>query len=264
MPTAYLPVVPDVAFSPTDEAIADLDGDFFPDVPIGRLPVRTPAELANAIDKILAWEANVVGSPDALLVSGASDGDRALADINETYRAAIPSWPATLAPVDDLGTAAVRQMAIDGMNAGVPLVSWVGHSSASSWDFNTVLHWSDVDAFTNVGRPNLVTQWGCWNSYYVEPIYNCMSGRMMNAPGIGAAATIGASTLTSEPSHRRLGELFFQRLQFGGLRLGDAFLSAKQALRAEGAPDDAIFGMMLLGDPAMPLPTFPDFSPPTK
>ncbi len=264
VPTAYLPVVSDVPFSPTDEAIADLDGDFFPDVPIGRLPVHTPAELANAIDKIFAWEANVVGAPDALLVAGASDGGRALADINEDYRTAIPSWPATLAQVDDLGTAAVRQMVIDGMNAGVPLVSWVGHSSPSSWDFTVVLRWQDVDAFTNVGRPNLVTQWGCWNSYYVEPQYQCMSGRMMNATDVGAAATIGASTLTSEASHRRLGELFFQRLQFGGLRLGDAFLAAKQALRDEGAPDDAIFGMMLLGDPAMPLPEFPDFVPPTK
>lgn len=254
VPTAYLPVVADVSFSPTDEAIVDLDGDRFPDVPIGRLPVRTPAEVQNAIAKLQAWEANVVGSAGALLVAGASDSERTLATINEAYRDALASWPTSLAQVDDLGTPTVRQQTIAGMNAGVPLVSFVGHSSASVWDFDPVLRWQDVDAFTNAGRPSLVTQWGCWSSYYVEPNYECMSGRMMNVQSVGAAATIGASTLTSEASHRRLGQLFFQQVSAGVPRLGDAFLRAKRALRLEGAPGDAILGMMLLGDPAMPLP----------
>jgi len=255
VPTAYLPVVPEVSFSPTDEALADFDGDRFPDVPIGRLPVRTLAELTNAIDKLYAWEAEVLGAPEALLVAGASDGPGELMAINDTYALALDSWSTAQANVDDLGTAAVRQETLAAMNAGVPMVSFVGHSSPSQWDFTTILHWSDVDGFTNVGRPNLVTQWGCWNSYYVEPIYECMSGRLLRAPGVGAAGTIGAATLTSDASHRRLGVLFFQQLASAQpKRLGDAFLAAKQALRAEGGAQDAILGMALLGDPAMPLP----------
>ena len=45
IPSFYQRVNEFVAFGPTDELVVDRDGDRIPDVPIGRLPVRTAAEL---------------------------------------------------------------------------------------------------------------------------------------------------------------------------------------------------------------------------
>ncbi len=163
-----------------------------------------------------------------------------------------------LAQVDDAGTATVRQQVLDAINSGAHLVSYVGHSSMGQWDFTPILKWQDVATLTNAGLPNLFTAWGCWNSYYVEPTIESLSARLLRQPDAGAAGAIGATTLTSETSHRLLGTLFFARVNAGAATVGEAFHGAKQDLQAQGGERrgaiDAIYGMTLLGDPAMSLP----------
>ena len=155
---------------------------------------------------------------------------------------------------EEQGVAAVRDAVLAAMNAGTPLVSFVGHSSMGQWDFTPILTWQDVAGFTNAGRPNLVAQWGCWNSYYVEPGTESLSARMLITPDTGAAAAIGATTLTSDVSHQRLGNLFYAAIDSGAASVGDAFHNAKRELRTQAIAHDAILGMALLGDPAMSLP----------
>jgi len=140
------------------------------------------------------------------------------------------------------------------MNAGTPLVSFVGHSSVDQWDFTPLLRIPDVAGFTNVGHPNLVVQWGCWNAYHVSPVTEALAVRMLRVPEVGAAATIGATTLTNDASHQALGTLFFAEVNGGAATVGDALHNAKQQLKRQGGMDDAILGMALLGDPAMSLP----------
>lgn len=258
VPAAYRQLHPVVAFSPSDEVLADLDGDLVPDFPLGRLPVRRLADLDVAVAKLAAWEANLGQPREALLVAGASDdAGRGVAAINEAYAASLAGWSPALAQVDDLGTAETRRRTLAAFAAGTPLVSWVGHSSSSQWDFTPVLRWQDVAGLSNAADPALVVQWGCWNSYHVDPSYHAMSAELLFAPGGGAAAAIGATTLTSDASHRALGQLFFEEMGKGSSRtVGDAFLAAKRRLlAAQGAgAADALLGMTLLGDPAMPLP----------
>ena len=50
-----------------DAAFGDLDGDGVPDVPVGRLPVRTADELRLVIDKIIRYERRPVGADDLRL-----------------------------------------------------------------------------------------------------------------------------------------------------------------------------------------------------
>jgi subtilisin-like proprotein convertase family protein len=256
VPTAYVQAVPDVAFAPSDEVLVDGDGDGVGDVPVGRLPVRTPSELLAVVAKLEAWEDRVavMESRDAVLVAGASDSGRQLSEINQTYAANLAGWNVALSQVDDLGAATVRQETLAALSAGTPLVSFIGHSAISVWELTPVLHWQDVASLTNAGRPSLVVQWGCWTSYYVEPATECVSGSLLRTPEVGAAGTIGSTTLTSEASHQRLGELFFEQVGAGAQTVGDALHAAKRALHAEGTGKDALLGMILLGDPAMSLP----------
>jgi hypothetical protein len=259
VPTDYRDFVPYVTFSPTDESLVDRAGDGLGDVPIGRLPVRTPSELNEVVAKLVAWEQSIAGSPtSALLVAGASDSSsRMLASINETYAASLQGWNTVLAQVDDSNSATVRQQVIDGINSGIEVVSYVGHSSMGQWDFTPIVRWQDVGSLTNAGLPNFFTAWGCWNSYYVEPTIESLSARLLREPNVGAAGAIGATTLTSESSHRELGNLFFARVNAGATTIGEAFHGAKADLMQQGGAADAIYGMTLLGDPAMSLPANP-------
>ncbi|MEO7973494.1 MAG: C25 family cysteine peptidase, partial [Thermoanaerobaculia bacterium] len=81
-----------------------------------------------------------------------------------------------------------------------------------------------------------------------------LSARLLRQPDAGAAGAIGATTLTTESSHRLLGTLFFARVNAGAATVGEAFHGAKQDLKRQGGAADAIYGMTLLGDPAMSLP----------
>lgn len=256
VPSFYLPYAAyPIAFSATDERMVDFDGDAVGEVPIGRLPVRTPAELEAVVAKIAQWEANVAsGGLGALLAAGSSDAARVVSNLNEDYAQSLAAWSPLLAQVDDLGTPAVRSAVLDALGTGTPLVSYVGHSSAPRWDFNPILQWQDVAGLDNAGAPNLVTQWGCWNSYYMDPAYESLSAHLLRKVDGGAAGTIGAMTLTTDSAHRTLGNLFFARVGAGAATVGDAFRGAKLDLAAQGWGEDALLGMALLGDPAMSLP----------
>ena len=255
VPTDYLPLNPYVQFSPTDESLVDAGGDGLGDAPIGRLPARTTAELDAMVAKLVDWEAQVASGRTALLSAGISDTEAALLDaINDSYAASLADWSTTTAAVDELGSAAARAAVLEALNGGTKLVSYVGHSSMGQWDWTPLLRWQDAADLTNEGAPNLVTAWGCWNSYYVEPTIESLAARLLRQPDAGPAGAIGATTLTSESSHQALGNLFFQQVNAGATRVGDAFHAAKQALAAQGGAQDAILGMTLLGDPAMSLP----------
>jgi subtilisin-like proprotein convertase family protein len=253
VPTAYLSFVQYVSFSPSDETLVDADGDSLGEVPIGRLPARTPSEVEEMVAKILAWEQNVAPSGRGALLAAGGNGSL-FASINQSYANTLDTWAPTVVSVGTQGTAAVRGAVLAALNAGTPLVSYVGHSSIGQWDFTPVLTWQDIASLTNTGRPNLLVQWGCWNAYYVEPNVESLSARLMRTPGVGAAATIGATTLTTESSHMALGTLFYQKLNGTPASVGEAFHAAKVELLTSGAPKDALLGMAFLGDPAMSAP----------
>ena len=68
----------------------------------------------------------------------------------------------------------------------------------------------------------------------------------------GAAAVLGASTLTRSSSDRALGELVMSRLSQPGMNLGRALVEAKQELAASNPQMiDVLLGWTLLGDPAL-------------
>lgn len=264
IPTAYARFDELVSWVPSDALLADGDGDAIPDVAIGRLPARTPDELAAMIDKLWAWEQRrpVPFTPRAVLAAGRSDRNRDLAEVNDAFAArlsssappsVIGSGPIGLAAVDDVGQPEARRRVLQAFDAGIPLISFVGHSSYGLWDFNPLLRWQDVAAMRNVGSPSLVTQWGCWNSYFVSPEVETLSDHLLVTPEVGAAGTIGSTTLTSASVHRVFGDRFFRTLAGGAETVGKALLTTQRELAAEGRPEEAVLGMILLGDPAMPL-----------
>lgn len=254
IPTPYAATDPIVRFAPVDPLYADVDLDLLPDLAIGRLPVRTPAELDEAVAKTLEF-ASAGHAGRAVLTADAFDvpSGFSFTAASEEMRALLPAgWQIEPAYMDDLGLAGARDKLFQEVADGVALTSYFGHSGLTAWSFQGLFRASDVAQLDNPGRPTLVTQWGCWNTYHVAPTYDTLGHRLMLEPDRGAAAVLGAATLTEAPVERRLGRQLFARLGVPGVRLGDALREAKEAVAA-GDPDqlDVILGYTLLGDPTL-------------
>ena len=254
VPTLYTRTDPIVHYAPVDPLYGDVDSDNVPDVAIGRWPVRTTAELAAVIEKTLEY-GSIDYTGTAVLAADAYDmtaGHSFAADSEEMLGMLPPDWQVTRAYLEDLELSEARQVLIDKINEGVALTSYFGHSGPSVWSFHGLFSSADAAALNNAGRPTTVTQWGCWNTYYVSPTYDTLGHRLLLNPNGGAAAVLGASTLTGAAAERQLGRRVFQQLGVPGQTLGRAMTEAKRDL-ASTEPDllDVLLGWTLLGDPTL-------------
>jgi len=121
----------------------------------------------------------------------------------------------------------------------------------NQWNCDGLFTGYDAAALQNQGKPTVVTQWGCWNAYYVSPNEDSMGHRFMMEGDRGAVAVMGASTLTNANSERELARLVFQRLS-NGERLGDAVTNAKQEYAQTNPNDlDVLLGWTVLGLPEL-------------
>ena len=252
IPSLYAATGPVVSHAPVDPLYADLDGDRLPDLPIGRFPVKTVAELQTLIAKTLTYETKDYGRT-SVFSADAQDPSVSFAQASESLRSKLPgSWTGEQAYIDELGLDGSREALIRAMNDGVALTSYFGHSWSRAWSFENLFTVDDAAALANAGRPTVVTQWGCWNAYYAAPHYDSMSHRLLLSGDNGAAAVMGAVTLTEADSDSALGQRLVPLIAQPGKTLGQALQEAKMDL-AETRPDmtDVILGWTLLGDPAL-------------
>ncbi len=252
IPSLYIATGPIARFVPVDPLYTDLNGDNLPDLAIGRFPVRSRAELDLMVRKTLAYQDKAYGKT-ALFVSDKLDPSVSFKDISKGLEANLPSdWMVASIHLDDLAVTAARQQLLDAMNRGTALVTFTGHSGPTSWTFSSLFTTSHAAQLTNVGKPFVAVQWGCWNTYYVDPVNNYLVQSLLFSGDRGAAAALGAVTLTEAESERLLGELLTPRMVQPGVRLGDALQQAKAEL-AQTNPDllDVLLGWTLMGDPTL-------------
>jgi len=254
IPSIYAATSDIVLHAPLDALFADGDGDGVPNLAIGRLPVRTVAELQTAIAKIIQSE-SPRANHEALLVSGASDPGTSFSGMNSEFATALPSgWSTSQADVDGLGVAAARAALFSGWAQSPALVSYTGHSAPGQWTYDPLLTAADVDQLAGTTPVPTVVQWGCWNTYYVSPSANSLGQALLLKGNHGAAAVFGAVSLTDISGHRHLAPPMLSRFE-SGRRIGDAILEARLALAAQGIRFvEPMLGANLLGDPAMVLP----------
>lgn len=251
VPTLYRPGDAFVRFAASDNAFADLDGDLAPDLAIGRLPVRTLAELNLQLAKITAF-AN--GSATGLVYGADLSADGVDFDVFVDAHQLAHTGPGSKLSVypDVSGMPAARAALINAINGGVRYAEYFGHSSPDRWSYAPMLTAADLNSgvLSNANQPILVNQLGCWNAFFVSPQVNGMAHAWLNQNS-GAAAVIGATALVEIGSSHELGKRINERL-LPGARLGDVLKQAKQDLVQDGVDaSDVLILSTLLGDPAM-------------
>ena len=246
IPSFYDKTDPVVDFAPVDPKYADIDGDGVPDVDIGRFPVSTSQELGWMIEKTLAYEDDL-GSRSAMFVADTGFG----ADSDGFLDLMSDALTAEKVYLDVLPVMDARDQLLAGLNdGGLRYVSFVGHSGPRTWTFSGLLTDSDAAALTNE-MPMVVNQWGCWNTYYVDPTYDTMGHAFTVAGERGAAAVMGSTTISYANTEKALGDLMSPRLA-AGMSIGAALTEAKQELaRQHPEMKDVILGWTILGDPTL-------------
>jgi hypothetical protein len=128
-------------------------------------------------------------------VSFAKDVEALIAAIPEEWRNTITDEFVTLPDRD--GDQQAHDKIINAINGGVSVAAYIGHSSQQQWSRATppLFLANEVASLDNIDKPTLVTQWGCWNTYFVDPSGNSMADRFLVGGLNGAATVLGASTL---------------------------------------------------------------------
>lgn len=264
IPTKYVTTQNDglnITQTPSDAAYGDVDKDGIPDVAVGRISARTKTELGYVVNKINDYQdrSDYLG-----LVLVAADKDDIGNGVNFTQDAedlmnAMPAdWRSSLRPdyrafPEQDGHQAAHDKLANAINNGVSVVSYIGHASQYSWAYTTppMLKVGDIAGLKNQGKPAVVTQWGCWNNYFVDPNGNTMGDALLIGGNQGAVTVLGASNLTTSSGERALGIELNKRMFEKGVTLGDALIAAKKALAQKESYPAIQLGLQILGDPAI-------------
>ncbi|MEM9292086.1 MAG: C25 family cysteine peptidase [Acidobacteriota bacterium] len=251
LPTPYRATDALISFAPVDPLYGDVDGDGIPEVAVGRFPVRTIEDLQTVIAKTLAYPTS--RNHAVFLADDTPSG--LFTNTSESFRTKLgEGFTSEAYYLDAVGVEAARQGLFDAFDTGARLIHYLGHSGPAYWTFDGLFNAADIDSLTATGQPAAVVQWGCWNTYHVSPRYDTLGHRLLLAGPQGAAAVLGAATLTTVSSDRDLGERVLAALSESGVPIGTAILRAKTELhRAYGGqpPQDVMLGWTLLGDPAL-------------
>ncbi|MCH9647663.1 MAG: hypothetical protein K0U98_05445 [Deltaproteobacteria bacterium] len=251
IPTPYVQTDDLVRFTPSDAALVDIDGDGFPDLPIGRLPVRTTEELASVLGKTLGFSAS---GPRATAVFAADDREpmASFSHISDRLIEGLPDpWEVSRVYLDELDAISGREILLGALERSPAVTSFIGHSGPAAWTFDGLFNADDAASLSNA-EPMIVVQWGCWNTYHVVPTYDTLGHNLLLTGEHGAAAVLGAATLTSLESERLLAPLVLETMMEKGVPIGAAMQKAKsELLLSHPQRLDVLLGWTLLGDPTL-------------
>jgi hypothetical protein len=233
-----------------DSRFADLDGDGFPELALGRIPVSTNAELLAYVAKLDASGRAANGG----IVFGADALDRG-ADFKRSSslaEAPLAGSPATRVYVDDLGGDAARASLLAAWRNGSPFVSWVGHGGVDRISNASLLTVDDAVTLNSAsGQFPLFVAMTCTINRFELGDVDALGTALTRAPNAGALAVWSASGLSVYSDATQLEETFTRlAAKTPGARIGDLIVQSLAANKAIGETGSVY---LLLGDPAIRL-----------
>ncbi len=229
----------------TDDWFVDVDGDDVPDIAIGRLPVRTPAEAGALAAKIIRYD-QYEGSDRVLLVADHNDGY----DFEAGNTQLLTLIPANFRITDirrgQVGDSNARSQLLDAINNGPKFVNFYGHGSTRLWTDGSILSAADAAGLGNVERLALFDSMTCLNGFFHDPTIESLGESLLKAEG-GAIAVWASTGITTPGAQESMNqEAIRQLFSDTGLTIGEVTARAKAAT---GDPD-VRRTWVLLGDPA--------------
>ncbi len=287
----YLAMVdPWIGETACDTCYVRLDGedprtDLLPDLYIGRIPVKSPAEVTTVVNKIIGYEN---GNPDeewrrrtiyladnAVEASGQADSagdfaayaEQSIAQqpasliVDRLYYDPSPTHPS--APWREPDHRRAHQRTMDLFNQGAGTLTFFGHSNHWQWALTSLsqqpsylLGLLEVDNLRNGDKLPVVLAMTCLSSAFHEPAYSgtTIDERLVLHPGGGAVAVWGPTGRGVVYGHTELQRGFYRQLWDSGspgrAPLGTLARAGYLELFTRGnCCEEALYTFTILGDP---------------
>jgi len=238
--------------------------DSYPDMMIGRLPVRYNNQLSAVMSKIETYEQTPpTGDWVQRAILTADDDSPSFANDMENLANLLPSRMSTVKMYDFDPTTSVS----DEINRGALLLAYSGHGNENLWsrwqDQYRIFENGHISSLTNGHRLPFMTVGNCLTGFFTH--YRCCDSTaerfLLRDNGGGIAVWAPSSYGFPTPNtiiHQKLYENMFQDNQF---HLGRAALNAQVKAKTQ-RPDLSIFfdSFNFFGDPATRLNFPPDIA----
>ena len=238
----------------SDDWLTDFKQTGFATIPTGRLPVRTPADAALLVSKIVGYESGAsAGSwqQQALVVADQN------VDVDFTTSAnfAAADMPKALTVTrilaNGMDPVVAQQQILAALNGGALLVNYIGHGSEEQWSFSDLLDDSTVAALSNGDRLPVYLLMDCLNGYFHDVYATSLSTALLLAPNGGAVGVWASSGFTDAAPQATMDQALLGALAANpSTPIAKAILGAKLGITDPDVRRTWIF----FGDPAMRLP----------
>ncbi len=247
--------------APSDHWYAMLEGqDDAPDVAIGRLPVRSAAELAAVIEKIVYYETQSTGPwrNEYLMIGAGGSGDVFRVQTETLIGSVLPArlHPERLylsGPLTDPFVGGTEDLLRHFRN-GKAWINFRGHGGGAIWSDGGLLDLDDVPLIDNRGKLPFVTSMTCYSNDFASS-RDCLGEALVRQERTGAVAVWGATGLGWVWNDYYLLEEFCEVLKTRpALTLGEMIQEAKRlflSVHGGNIASSEVYQYTLLGDPAM-------------
>ncbi len=231
----------------SDEALCDFNNDGLAEIAIGRMPVRNAAQVTQALNKAMTFEAGLptAYSRGAVLASDFPDGYDFLAVSRRLALQLPPSIPQSFPYRPDANS---RTQLLASLNQGPYLVNYAGHGAPGIWAGNWFTL-NDAAVLNNAPNYTIYFMLTCLNGYFIRTDFDSLSESLLRAPNGGSPAVWASTGKTTPPEQEVLATRFYNQLNVGNMnRIGDLVKDAKQNLNGGR---DVRLSWALLGDPTL-------------
>jgi uncharacterized repeat protein (TIGR01451 family) len=249
---------------PSDFTFSLLIGqDNLPDIAVGRFPVRTAAEAAAVVDKIILYEQNQLDSEawmeNLLFAADNTDSGGNFCAENQMVGEHIPDhFNQVHLCLPDNPTTADAQIMRDQIfnyvnNTGITVLNYRGHGAIATWaGAPVIMTTANVADFSNPQKPIVIASADCLDGYFIYPLTQGLGETFLRAEGKGSAAHWSSSGLGLSSEHSVLIDNFYLGLfSVGQTSLGAATNYAKMVFAIAGGHRSILYSFILEGDPAM-------------
>lgn len=248
----------------SDDWFTDFEQSGFATIPTGRLPVRSAADAALVVAKIVNYERGAFNgswNQQALLIADENVG----ADFTGEAVVANSTLPASLNAAqilaDGKDPGAVRQQIISAINNGALLVNYTGHGSTEQWSFSNIFDNDAAAALSNGQRLPVFLLMDCLNGFFHDVYSQSLAESLLLSPNGGAVAVWASSGFTNSPPQSSMNQAFLNSLKSNpAMTVGKAALAAKLTVNDR----DVRRTWILFGDPSMKIQFVPAANPPKR
>ena len=242
----------------SDGLLTDLNGNGVANIPIGRLPARTGAELLAMLSKIQSYEAGhgQAWQQQIVLASDVPDGAGDFVAASDEISLRIPSNKSVAyIKLDQVPAHTARQQLMAHFNSGAGIIHYTGHGGLDNFSGQRLLRRPDVQAMRNQRAP-LVIALSCLVGRFETPGTESLGELLIRHSAGGAAAVWSPSGHSIHHPATELGTAFYHTaFEEGSGTLGAAILRAHQSMPTTFYSRDTLVMYNLLGCPAMKLST---------